>query len=92
MSNIAIKVADLSKSYLVGHNAARAERYTALRDVIARHARDLACQTGGLIQGPPIVQGDALKACEAPAGWRLAPASHRPGAERAAVPPADHCP
>ncbi len=29
----AIKVEHLSKSYLVGHNAAQDERYTVLRDV-----------------------------------------------------------
>ena len=45
MSEIAIKVEHLSKSYLVGHNAAQAERYTALRDVIARNARNLARKT-----------------------------------------------
>ncbi|WP_172965336.1 hypothetical protein [Candidatus Thiodictyon syntrophicum] len=31
--------------YLVGHNATQGERYTALRDVIARNARDLARKT-----------------------------------------------
>jgi lipopolysaccharide transport system ATP-binding protein len=38
----ALKVENLSKSYLVGHNAAQGERYTALRDVIASKVCDLA--------------------------------------------------
>ena len=50
----AIKVENLGKSYLVGHNAAQSERYTALRDVIARNARDLARKTRDKIQGRPI--------------------------------------
>ena len=42
MSDIAIAVENLSKSYLVGHRASQRERYTALRDVIAREARNFA--------------------------------------------------
>ena len=57
----AIKVENLSKSYLVGHNAAKAERYTALRDVIARNARDLARKTRDMIHGRPIIQGDEVE-------------------------------
>jgi len=61
MSTFAIKVENLSKSYLVGHNAARTERYTALRDVIARNARDLARKTRDMIHGRAIVQGDSVE-------------------------------
>ncbi len=61
MSDIAIKVEGLSKSYLVGHNNARAERYTALRDVIARNARNLARKTRDMFQGRPIIQGDEVE-------------------------------
>lgn len=61
MSNTAIKVENLSKSYLVGHNAAKSERYTALRDVIARNARDLARKTRDMIAGRPIIQGDSVE-------------------------------
>jgi len=57
----AIKVEGLSKSYLVGHNVARSERYTALRDVIARNARDLARKTRDLMAGRPIIQGDSVE-------------------------------
>jgi lipopolysaccharide transport system ATP-binding protein len=57
----AIKVENLSKSYLVGHNVAKTERYTALRDVIARNARDLARKTRDMIHGRPIIQGDEVE-------------------------------
>ena len=57
----AITVENLSKSYLVGHNAAQGERYTALRDLIARNARDLARKTRDMIQGRPIIQGDEVE-------------------------------
>ena len=40
MSEVVIEAQRLSKSYRVGHPAPR-ERYTALRDVWARHARGL---------------------------------------------------
>ena len=56
----AIKAEGLSKSYLVGHNGARSERYTALRDVIARNARDLARKTRDMMAGRPIIQGDSV--------------------------------
>ena len=61
MSDIAISVENLSKSYLVGHHAAQAERYTALRDVLARNARNLARKTRDMFQGRAIVQGDAVE-------------------------------
>ena len=57
----AITVENLSKSYLVGHNATRTECYTALRDVIARNARDLARKTRDMIHGRPIIQGDEVE-------------------------------
>lgn len=56
----AIRVENLSKSYLVGHNAPKAERYTAMRDVIARFAHDLARKTRDMLQGRPIIQGDEV--------------------------------
>lgn len=61
MSDIAITVENLGKSYLVGHNAARSEGYTALRDVIARNARNLARKTRDMFKGHAIVQGDQVE-------------------------------
>ena len=61
MTDIAIRVESLSKSYLVGHNASKGERYTALRDVIARNVRDLARKTRDMIHGRPIIQGEEVE-------------------------------
>lgn len=61
MSDIAIRVENLGKSYLVGHNATKGERYTALRDVIANNVRDLARKTRDMIHGRPIIQGDEVE-------------------------------
>ena len=61
MSDIAISVENLSKSYLVGHNAAKSDRYVALRDVIANNVRNLASKTRDMIQGRAIVQGDEVE-------------------------------
>lgn len=61
MSDIVISVENLSKSYLVGHNAAQAERYTALRDVVSRNARSLARKTRDMFNGRAIVQGDVVE-------------------------------
>ena len=61
MNNIAISVENISKSYLVGHKSAQAERYTALRDVLARNARNLGRTARDMLRGRPIVQGDEVE-------------------------------
>lgn len=61
MSDIAIKVENLAKSYLVGHNAAQSGGYIALRDVIAHNAKNLARKTRDMFSGRPIVQGDEVE-------------------------------
>jgi homopolymeric O-antigen transport system ATP-binding protein len=61
MSDIVIAVENLSKSYLVGHQSAGRERYTALRDVIAREARNFARKGIDFIRGRQIVQGDEVE-------------------------------
>ena len=45
----------------MGHNLAKAERYIALRDVIARNMHNLARKTLDMIRGRPIVQGDEVE-------------------------------
>ena len=61
MSNIAIKVENLGKSYLVGHSATPTERYTALRDVITRNTKSMARKTRNMLYGRPIVPGDEIE-------------------------------
>jgi lipopolysaccharide transport system ATP-binding protein len=61
MSDVAIAVENLSKSYLIGHQASQREPYTALRDVIARGARNFARKGLDFIGGRQIVQGDEVE-------------------------------
>src|SRR4051812_38931655 len=61
MSDIAISVENLSKSYFIGHQTGQREQYTALRDVIAREARNFARKGLDFIGGRAIVQGDAIE-------------------------------
>jgi lipopolysaccharide transport system ATP-binding protein len=60
-ADIAITVENLGKSYLVGHQARGGERYTALRDVMARNFRSFARKTRDMLKGTPIVQGDEVE-------------------------------
>jgi lipopolysaccharide transport system ATP-binding protein len=61
MSETVISVENLSKRYLVGHLSAEREKYTALRDVVGREARNLARKTVDLIRGQQVVQGDEIE-------------------------------
>ena len=61
MADAIINVDNLSKRYLVGHQSAQRERYVALRDVIAREARNFARKTADMLRGRQIVQGDEVE-------------------------------
>jgi lipopolysaccharide transport system ATP-binding protein len=63
MSDNVIVVENLSKSYLLGHRSGAQGRYkyTALRDVIGREARNFARKAADLIRGRQIVQGDEIE-------------------------------
>jgi lipopolysaccharide transport system ATP-binding protein len=61
MPDTIISVEDLSKRYLVGHRSARRESYTALRDVIAREARNFGRKAVDFVRGRQIVQGDEIE-------------------------------
>ena len=63
MSVNAIVVENLSKSYLLGHKAGPEGKYkyTALRDVIAREARNFARKAGDLVRGRQITRGDEIE-------------------------------
>lgn len=60
-SDTVISVEDLSKRYLVGHESAQRERYTALRDVIAREAHNFARKAVDFVRGRQIIQGDQIE-------------------------------
>ena len=61
MSDSIITVENLSKRYLVGHQADTYRRYVALRDVIARGVREFVRKTADMIHGRQIVQGDEVE-------------------------------
>jgi lipopolysaccharide transport system ATP-binding protein len=61
MSDTVISVENLSKCYLIGHQAAQREQYTALRDVIGREVRDLGRKALDFVCGKQIVQGDEVE-------------------------------
>jgi lipopolysaccharide transport system ATP-binding protein len=61
MSDVVITAENLSKRYLVGHRSAERERYTALRDVLAREARNFTRKGLDFFRGRPIVQGDEVE-------------------------------
>ena len=47
-SDVVIRVENLSKRYLVGHQAVSGTRYNSLREIISRNARELARKTGDM--------------------------------------------
>jgi lipopolysaccharide transport system ATP-binding protein len=61
MSRPIITVEGLGKCYRVGHQSARRERYTALRDVVARNTVELLRKTRDLFSGRQIIQGDVVE-------------------------------
>ncbi len=63
MSEDAIIVENLSKSYLIGHRRASEKtfKYTALRDVIGQEIRNFARKAADVARGRQIVQGDEVE-------------------------------
>ena len=61
MSDIIITVENLSKRYLVGHRSEQHQRYTTLRDVISREARNFVRKAVDFVHGRQIVQGDEVE-------------------------------
>ena len=56
-NDIIIRAEGLGKKYVIGHEVQR-ERYTALRDVIARNARSAARKAADMVKGRIVVPGD----------------------------------
>src|SRR5215813_19676 len=63
MSDIVITVENVSKRYLLGHRSGEqgVYRYTALRDVIGREARNFARKAVDVFRGRQVVQGDEVE-------------------------------
>jgi lipopolysaccharide transport system ATP-binding protein len=61
MSDTIITIENLSKCYLVGHQTAQREKYTALRDIIVREARIFVRKARDAVRGRQIIQGDEVE-------------------------------
>ncbi|WP_213769897.1 ABC transporter ATP-binding protein [Bradyrhizobium sp. dw_78] len=63
MSEDAVTVENLSKSYLIGHRHTSKKnfRYKALRDVIGQEIRNFARKAAAVARGQQIVQGDEIE-------------------------------
>jgi lipopolysaccharide transport system ATP-binding protein len=63
MSDAVITVENLSKRYLLGHRSGKqgVYRYTALRDVIGREARNFTRKASDVLRGRQVVQGDEVE-------------------------------
>ena len=57
---VVIRAEELGKKYIIGHETER-ERYTALRDVAARTARNLWKRAVDAARGRAIVRGEATE-------------------------------
>jgi len=60
MSDVLIHAEGLGKKYIIGHQADR-ERYTALRDVVARGAKTFLRKASDLAHGRAVIEGDELE-------------------------------
>jgi len=60
MSDVVIRAEGLGKRYLIGHETER-ESYVALRDVIARTARNFARSAGNMVRGRQLVAGNEIE-------------------------------
>jgi ABC-type polysaccharide/polyol phosphate transport system ATPase subunit len=58
-SDVVIRADGLGKKYVIGHQSN--QRYTALRDVVARSAKGFARTAGDMLRGRPIYSGDELE-------------------------------
>jgi lipopolysaccharide transport system ATP-binding protein len=61
MSEPVIKINQLGKSYLIGHNKANSAGYASLRESIASGAHAFTRKTRDMLVGKPIVQGDEVE-------------------------------
>jgi lipopolysaccharide transport system ATP-binding protein len=60
MSDTVIKAEGLGKKYLIGHQSER-ERYTALRDVMARNVKGVWNKTRQVLSGQQLLAGDEIE-------------------------------
>ena len=59
MSDVVIKAEGLGKKYLIGHQR-ETERYTALRDVLARSVKGMLHKTRQVFSGQQLLAGNEI--------------------------------
>lgn len=60
MSDVVIRAEGLGKKYLIGHQAER-ERYTALRDVLARSTKSIVRSAMHMVRGRQLIVGEEIE-------------------------------
>ena len=60
MSQPVIRIENLSKSYLIGHQGPK-EKYLSLRDTLSRHTSNFARRTLDTVRGKQMLQGDSIE-------------------------------
>jgi lipopolysaccharide transport system ATP-binding protein len=61
MSANAILVENLSKRYLIGHQVASRDKWSTVRDTIAREAHNFVSKAADFVRGRQVVQGDEIE-------------------------------
>jgi lipopolysaccharide transport system ATP-binding protein len=61
VSDVVIRAEGLGKKYLIGHQSAERERYTALRDVVGRSLKGLGLAALDMARGRQIIAGDEVE-------------------------------
>lgn len=61
MSQPAIQIQELGKSYLIGHNAPNRGGYSSFREAMVNGTRTLVRKTRDMFTGRPVVQGDEVE-------------------------------
>lgn len=61
MTDIVINAEGLGKRYLIGHQSAERERYTTLRDLMARSLKGLGRSARDMMRGRQIIIGDEVE-------------------------------
>jgi len=61
MSGPIISARNVSKRYFIGHEMVERGKYTALRDIVSREAKNLIRKTGDLLRGRQILSGDVVE-------------------------------
>lgn len=60
-ADVAIRVENVAKRYLVGHVSTRLVGHDTLRDAVVRHAKNFARKASDVVRGRQIIEGDTVE-------------------------------